>query len=206
MAVNDQHTRAGSEFTIPPADPLALLRDWFAQAVAHGVREPGATALATVAADGTPSCRMIQISRITGRGLLFATHAGSRKGREIEQTGRWSGALYWRETNQQVTFGGQVDPAADSIADELWSPRPASSKAMSIATRQSRPLAHEHELLEHALLLTTAGDPLVRPETWVAYELVVSEVEFWQSSPDSLYRRLYYRRTGSDWTAERLQP
>lgn len=206
MAVNVQHTHIGAEFTIPPADPVALLRDWFAQAAAHGVRELGATALATVAADGTPSCRMIQVSRFTGRGLLFATHAGSRKGREIDQTGRWSGVLYWRETNQQITFGGRVEPADDAVADELWAPRPALSNAMSIATRQSEPLVHEGALLEKALLLVTAGDQLVRPRTWVAYELVLSEIEFWQSSPDALYRRLHYRHTGSGWTAERLQP
>lgn len=206
MAVNVRHTPAGTEFTHPPADPVALLRDWFAQAVAHGVREPGATALATVAADGTPSCRTIQVSRITARGLLFATHAGSRKGREIDQTGRFSGVLYWRETNQQITFGGRAEPADDSVADELWAPRPTSSKAMSIATRQSEPLVREHELLERALLLSTAGGPLVRPRTWLAYELVLSEVEFWQSSQDALYRRLHYRHTDSGWTSQRLQP
>ncbi|MGW4210542.1 pyridoxal 5'-phosphate synthase [Lentzea sp. NPDC004789] len=206
MAVNVQYKSIGPEFTRPPADPVALLRDWFAQAVAHGVREPGATALATVAADGTPSSRMIQISRITDRGLLFATHAGSRKGREIGQTGRCSGVLYWRETNQQVTFGGRAEPADEAVAEELWAPRPVSSNAMSIATRQSHPLVREEELLEQAVLLATAGGPLVRPSTWLAYELVLTEVEFWQSSPDALYRRLHYRHTGAGWTAQRLQP
>lgn len=206
MAVNARYTHIGAEFTLPPADPVALLRSWFAQAVAHGVREPGATALATVAADGIPSSRMMQVSRITDRGLLFATHSISRKGREIDETGRWSGVLYWRETNQQVTLGGVAELADAAVADELWSSRPMSSNAMSIATRQSSPLTHEHELLQEALLLTAIDTPLVRPATWVAYELVVSEVEFWQSSPDALYRRLYYRRNEQGWTAERLQP
>lgn len=142
---------------------MALLRSWFAQAVAHGVREPGATALATVAADGIPSSRMMQVSRITDRGLLFATHSISRKGREIDETGRWSGVLYWRETNQQVTLGGVAELADAAVADELWSSRPMSSNAMSIATRQSSPLTHEHELLQEALLLTAIDTPLVRP-------------------------------------------
>ncbi len=114
--------------------------------------------------------------------------------------------LYWRETNQQITFGGRAEPADESIADELWAPRPASSNAMSIATRQSEPLVREDELLEQALLLTTAGGRLVRPRTWLAYELVLSEVEFWQSSPDALYRRLHYRHTDAGWTSRRLQP
>ena len=37
-------------------------------------------------------------------------------------------------------------------------------------------------------------------------ELVVTEVEFWQSSPDRLYRRLRYDLTKFGWAAVRLQP
>ncbi|MGW0520273.1 pyridoxal 5'-phosphate synthase [Crossiella sp. NPDC003009] len=203
MAVNVVHTEIGPEFSTPPADPIPLLRRWTELAAERGVREPGAIALATVAADGRPSSRMIQLSRITDRGLVFATHAGSRKGREIDQTARCSGVLYWRETNQQITFGGTVEDAGDTVADALWARRGAAANAMSVATRQSEPLADEEELLARARSL---GSPLARPGTWVAYELVLTEVEFWQSSPDGLYRRLRFDLAGPGWTTVRLQP
>lgn len=205
MAVNAQHAEIGPEFAEPPRDPLALLRDWFAAATERGVREPGAIALSTVAADGEPTSRMIQLSRFTDQGLVFATHAGSRKGRDIDTDGRWSGVLYWRETNQQIAFGGHARYAAEAIADELWAQRPAAANAMSAATTQSAPLTDEHALLAQAQALSV-GPPLPRPPHWVAYELVVTQVEFWQSSEDRLYRRLRYDLTEAGWTTVRLQP
>ncbi|MFD8500559.1 pyridoxal 5'-phosphate synthase [Amycolatopsis sp. NPDC059657] len=205
MAVNAAHARIGPEFAQPPRDPLPLLRDWFTTAADRGVREPGAIALATVNPDGEPTSRMIQLSRFTGRGLVFATHASSRKGRDIADAGRWSGVAYWRETNQQVTFGGHAHDAGDAVADELWAGRPVAANAMSAVTRQSEPLGDARDLPARAEALAEGG-PVPRPGHWVAYELVVTHVEFWQSSADRLYRRLRYDLTESGWAAVRLQP
>ena len=205
MAVNSAHAQLGSEFDEFPEDPVSLLRRWFELAVPRGVREPGALALATVARSGRPSSRMVQLSRITGRGIVFATHAGSRKGIEFAETGRWAGTFYWRETNQQISLAGHVERLGDAEADALWAVRPAPANAMSVATRQSELLTDERELLDRARSLEQAG-PLERPSTWLAYELVADEVEFWQSSPDRLYRRLRYDLDGTGWTARRLQP
>jgi dihydrophenazinedicarboxylate synthase len=205
MAVNTGHVDVGTEFAHPPAHPIPLLRRWFDLAVAHGVREPGAMALATVSAAGHPSSRMIQLSRITDQGIVLATHAGSRKGLEFDQTGCWAGTFYWRETNQQISLSGHVERLGDAEAEALWRIRPVDVNAMSVATRQSATLTDERGLLTSARSLAARGMPQ-RPATWLAYELVVTEAEFWQSSPDRLYRRLRYDLTERGWTAVRLQP
>lgn len=205
MAVNSAHAQLGSEFDEFPEDPVSLLQRWFELAVARGVREPGALALATVARSGRPSSRMVQLSRITGRGIVFATHSGSRKGIEFEETRCWAGTFYWRETNQQISLAGRVERLGEAEADALWTARPDSANAMSVATRQSERLVDEGELLDRARSLERAG-ALERPSTWLAYELVADEAEFWQSSPDRLYRRLRYDRAGTGWTVRRLQP
>jgi pyridoxamine-phosphate oxidase len=204
MGLNTSQVAIGTEFSHPPADPLRLLREWYDHAVERGVREPGAVALATVAADGRPSSRMIQTLDITDRGLVFTSHTISQKGREIAATGHGAGVLYWRETNQQIVVAGHVEQLPDGDADALWAARPAASHPMSVATRQSAPLADEAGLLAEAHRL--AGTPLPRPDFWVGYLLVPSTVEFWQSSPDRLYRRLRYDRVDGEWTAMRLQP
>lgn len=206
MGLNTVQTAIGTEFYDPPADPIGLFRDWFAHAAANGVREPGAVALATVAADGRPSNRMIQTLEITDRGLVFTSHSISEKGRDIEATGWGSGVLYWRETNQQIILTGSVELLDATVADALWADRPVDAHAMSVATKQSEPLADEEELLAEAARLVNGGRPLPRPVTWVAYQLVPSTVEFWQSCPDRLYRRLRYNRNGAGWTSTRLQP
>jgi pyridoxamine-phosphate oxidase len=206
MGLNTAQVAIGPEFRDPPADPIALFRAWLDGAVAAGVREPGAVALATVAADRQPSSRMIQTLEVTGRGLVFTSHAGSRKGREIAATGWASGVLYWRETNQQVTISGRVERLPDAKAEALWAARPLVACSMSVATRQSEPLVDEAVLLAEARRLAGTGQTPPRPASWLAYELVVSTMEFWQSDPDGLYRRLRYDRAGAGWASLRLQP
>ena len=74
----------------------------------------------------------------------------------------------------------------------------------SATTAQSEPLTDQNSMLARA-----AGRlrmPLPRPRTWVAHHLVITEVEFWQSSPDALHRRLRYDLTDRGWTFVRLQP
>lgn len=206
MGLNTAQTDVGPEFASPPPEPLGLLRDWFKRAVDRGVREPGAVALATVGAGGRPSSRMIQTLEIADRGLVFTSHSGSQKGRDIKETGHGSGVLYWRETNQQIILAGTIELLPDATADALWAARPVDAHSMSIATRQSEPLEDAEALLAEANRLAASGKPLPRPIFWVGYLLVPSTVEFWQSSPDRLYHRLRYDRADSGWTTTRLQP
>lgn len=206
MGLNTAQTEVGTEFSVPPADPVGLVRDWFDRAREYGVREPGALALATVSALGVPSSRMIQTLDVTARGLVFTSHSTSPKCRDIAETGWGSGVLYWRETNQQITLTGTVELLDAATADAYWAARPVQTQAMSVVTKQSEPLASAAELLAEAARLASDGRPLRRPDTWCAYQLVPTTVEFWQNSPDRLYRRLRYDRDGTGWISVRLQP
>jgi pyridoxamine 5'-phosphate oxidase len=194
------------EFDAPPADPIGLLRGWFAAAVALGVSEPGVVALATVDAGGRASNRMVQTIKLTDTGLVFTSHATSPKGRDIAATGWASGVLYWREARQQVILTGPVGQLPDSESNALWDARPPSTHPMSVASHQSEPLDDEEALRAYARQLAEAGEPLPRPPAWVAYELAPTTVEFWHASLDRLHRRLRYDRTGAGWATIRLQP
>lgn len=194
------------EFDAPPADPVGLFRDWFATAVERGVREPGVVALATADPSGRTTNRIVQTIRITDTGLVFTSHASSQKGRDLEATGWASGVLYWRETQQQIVLTGPVERLSAEESDALWFARPISTHPMSVAARQSEPLADEEELRARARELAAAGTALPRPTAWVGYQIVPTSLEFWHGSPDRLHRRLRYDRAGDGWTTLRLQP
>jgi dihydrophenazinedicarboxylate synthase len=212
MSKDKPQANAGStdlvlpEFDQPPADPIGLFRDWFASAAEHGVSEPGAVALATADAGGLTSNRMVQTIKITDEGLVFTSHTGSQKGRDIAATGWASGVLYWRETKQQIILTGPVEQLSDAESDELWTARPPSTHPMSVASRQSELLADEEELRAQAQLLAENGQALPRPDCWAGYRLSPSTMEFWHASPDRLHRRLRYNREDAGWTPSRLQP
>ena len=67
----------------------ASSRDWYEHAVAAGVPEPEAMALATATADGAPSVRFVLLKRDRrARASRFYTNYESRKGRELAENPR----------------------------------------------------------------------------------------------------------------------
>jgi pyridoxamine-phosphate oxidase len=194
------------EYENPPGEPVALLRDWIAEAQARGVREPQALALATADERGRASTRIVTITSLTDAGLVFLTHDCSRKGRELAATGWASGVLYWRETGQQVIISGPARKLAGARSDALWHARPVPLHAMSAASRQSEPLPDVAALRAEARRLEAIGVPLPRPDRFCGYLLEPAAVEFWCASPDRLHRRLRYDREQDGWRPVRLQP
>jgi pyridoxamine-phosphate oxidase len=197
---------AHPEFELPPAEPMDLFRTWFGAAKDEGVREPGATVLGTVDEQGQASGRIVMLTGVTEHGVLFTSHAGSVKGRDLERMPRASGVLYWRETRQQISVAGPVTRLSETESDEMWAARPASTYPMSVAAQQSSPLSDEEALRDEAQRLTESAESLSRPAGWYGYHLVPDTLEFWLESPDRLHRRLRYDRAGDTWATRRLQP
>lgn len=197
------------EYAEPPAEPVGLLRAWLAEAGHHGVREPRALALATADGRGRPSTRIVVINKVTDTGLVFLTHKGSRKGRELAVNPWASGVLYWRETSRQIVVDGPVAQLSAPEIDALWHERPVFTHAMTSVSRQSEPadgLDAVEALRKRALELGGSGAPLPRPENFTAYELRFEGVEFWADGSDRLHERLRYDREGDGWHVGRLQP
>ena len=188
------------------SEPMGLLRTWFDRAVADGVREPGALAFATADARGRCTNRIVQVLEIRETGLVFASHTGSQKGRDLAETGWGSGVFYWREAARQVIVTGPAHPLPDEESDAIWAARPVSTHPMSVASHQSEPLLDEDALREEARRLGEAGTALPRPATWVGYLLEPASVEFWESDPGRLYLRLRFDREDDGWRTSRLQP
>jgi len=194
------------EYAEPPLEPSGLARRWVAAAVRRGVREPLALALATAGRDGRASTRIVAVTAVTDRGLIFTSHSSSQKGRELAATGWASGVLYWRETGQQLIVSGPVAQLGDAESDRLWGSRPSPLHSMSTASRQSDPLRDVAALRAEAARLAATGTPLPRPARFVGYRLEYGSVEFWSASADRLHRRLRYDHDGDDWRVRRLQP
>ncbi|MEV7193602.1 phenazine biosynthesis FMN-dependent oxidase PhzG [Streptomyces sp. NPDC093510] len=197
------------EFITPPAEPMGLLATWLKTATEQGVREPRALALATADERGRPSSRILAINQVTDRGIVFITHAGSRKGRELAANPFASGVLYWRETSQQITVSGPVRQLPRSEAEALWAARAVFTHPMTTVSLQSQPvrdLDHFEQIRAQALELGAPEKPLPCPEAFVGFCLEPDAVEFWGNGTDRLHERLRYDRTDSGWSVSRLQP
>ena len=69
-------------------DPISQFESWFEEAKKSEPSLPEAMCLATVAADGQPSSRMVLLKSFDTEGFVFYTNMESRKGLEIKNNSK----------------------------------------------------------------------------------------------------------------------
>jgi pyridoxamine 5'-phosphate oxidase len=191
-----------------PADPLPLFTSWFAEAVAAGQKEPHTMSLATADAEGNPDVRIVMLHGADADGWSFATHATSRKGRQL--AGRPYAALgfYWPVLGRQVRLRGPVTaaPAEESQGD--LHARSTGALAAALTGRQSEVLGSVEELARasEAAWARAQQDPDAPVPSWTLYRLHPEEAEFFQGDERRQHVRLNYRRAEGGWTRELLWP
>ena len=189
-------------------EPFTEFRRWFDDAVAAGIPEPEAMALATASPDGMPSVRIVLMKGIDHRGIRFFTNYESRKGRELEANPRAAATVYWQPLERALRFEGAVERLAAEESDAYFASRGRGSRLGALASKQGRPI-ESREVLETALAEAWAaypGEDVPRPEYWGGYRIVPHAVELWQGRPDRLHDREHWLLGPDGWRSERLSP
>jgi pyridoxamine 5'-phosphate oxidase len=191
-------------------DPFALFGDWFTEAEASEPNDPNAMALATVAADGMPSVRMVLLKGFDETGFVFFTNLESRKGEQLKANPKAALCFHWKTLQRSVRVEGLVTPVSPAEADAYFATRPRSSRIGAWASKQSRPLASRFDL-ERRIAEYTARFGLgevPRPPFWSGFRLAPLRMEFWKNGAFRLHDRLVFTRAdlAEGWTIERLFP
>ena len=190
-------------------EPLGLVREWYEEAVAAGLPEPNAAALATAAPDGVPSVRFVLVKGIDDDGVRFFTNYESRKGRELAANPRAALAIHWQPLSRQVRMEGAVERLPDADSDAYYASRARGSRLGAWASPQSREIPSREWLEERVAEADAAhpGEDVPRPPYWGGYVLRPTAVELWQGRPDRLHDRRHFAR-GDDgtWSEARLAP
>jgi pyridoxamine 5'-phosphate oxidase len=192
---------------VSAADPLERFREWYEQAVAAGVLEPEAMALASATPDGAPSVRFVLLKAIDERGVAFYTNYESRKGRELAANPRAALAVLWKPLQRQVRLEGQVERLSPQESDAYFATRGRGSRLGAWASAQSTEIPGR-EVLDARLAEASERFPgaVPRPDYWGGYLLRPHAIEFWSGRPDRLHDREEFRCEEGAWRSRRLSP
>ena len=189
-------------------DPFRQFETWYTQ-VQELEADPTAMALGTATRDGRPSVRTVLLKGVDASGFVFYTNYGSRKAREIDETGRGSLLFLWRSVGRQVRINGGMEKVSSEESDAYFATRPLDSQLSVYASRQSEILG-SRAALEARFETVKQRFPdghVPRPAWWGGYRLVPDEFEFWQGRENRLHDRVQYRqRPDGSWRRERLAP
>ncbi len=190
------------------ADPLEQFHRWLADAVRCELPEPNAMTVATVGANGRPSCRPVLLKGADARGLVWYTNYESRKGRELAVNPYAALQFHWVELERVVRVEGQVEQVAAEESDAYFAERPLANRIGAWASPQSEPIPNRAFLLERAAYFAAQyGLNPPRPPHWGGYRLIPDYWEFWQGRPSRLHDRIaYLPDPQGGWRRQRLAP
>ncbi|MEU7378645.1 MULTISPECIES: pyridoxal 5'-phosphate synthase [unclassified Streptomyces] len=191
-----------------PATPLPFFARWLAEAAAAGQPEPHTMSLATADEEGRPDVRIVMLHGADAEGWSFATHAGSRKGRQLAASPHAALAFYWPVLGRQVRVRGPVTVAPPEEAQADLHARSTGALAAALTGRQSEVLDSLDELARasESAWERAAGAPDTEVPSWTLYRLRPTEAEFFQGDARRRHVRLRYRRTPDGWARELLWP
>jgi pyridoxamine 5'-phosphate oxidase len=189
-------------------DPLRQFQCWYDEAVRAGVFEAGAMALATAAADGRPSVRMVLFKGLLDGGFVFFTNYLGRKAREILENPRAALVFYWAAQARQVRVEGRVERTSAEVSSAYFRTRPRESQLGAWASPQGEVLEERGELERRLGEVRAAfdGQEVPCPPFWGGFRLVPEQIEFWSGREGRLHDRFLYLREEGGWRRVLLAP
>ncbi|MEV7172409.1 pyridoxamine 5'-phosphate oxidase [Streptomyces sp. NPDC093224] len=190
-------------------DPMEQFARWFQQAADSHLFEPNAMVVSTATPDGRPSSRTVLLKQFDGRGFVFFTNYGSRKGRELGANPHVALLFPWHPIARQVIVTGTAARIGRDETAAYFRSRPHGSQLGAWASEQSTVIGSRAELDRRYAELEERhpeGEQVPVPPEWGGYRVVPEAVEFWQGHENRLHDRLRYVLDGGAWRVERLAP
>lgn len=190
-------------------DAIQQFHKWWNEAIMSQVDEVNAMTLATAAASGIPSARIVLLKGYDENGFVFFTNYQSQKGKELAENPLASLVFFWKELERQVSIDGTVEKTTAGESDLYFHSRPVESQIGAWASPQSKVIA-SREVIEQNLTelqKNFAGKDIERPPHWGGYIVKPTLIEFWQGRPGRLHDRIQYTQLPEGgWKIERLAP
>ena len=200
--------RALHEHEIAPS-PIIQFQEWFSEALQAQLPDANAFNLATVAANGRPSSRIVLLRNFDTDGFVFYTNYESQKSQELISNPFVAMNFFWPELEKQIRIEGTVAKISEQQSAAYFQSRPRESQIGAWASPQSKEIKSKAALAEIVFELTEKfkNEAIQKPPFWGGFCIVPYKFEFWQGRPGRLHDRLVYTNDATEnWSIKRLAP
>lgn len=191
-------------------EAIETLRNLLAEAKAAADPEPTAMNLATVAADGRVSSRIVLLKQVDEKGLQFFTNYESAKAAQLATHAQAALSFHWKTLRDQiqVRVEGRVEKLDAASSDAYFASRHRMSQIGAWASLQSQELP-DRDVFEARVAEVEKrfeGSEVSRPPHWGGYRLVPDLFEFWYGAKFRLHDRQRYELSDGVWSKRLLYP
>ncbi|CCG88058.1 pyridoxamine 5'-phosphate oxidase [Erwinia piriflorinigrans] len=190
-------------------DPIAKFHLWWSEVKEKGnLKHPGAVCVSTVAEDGFPSARFVDLKSAAPEGFIFCTWFDSQKGKEINHNNKVALTFWWEALGYQVRIAGHARPVSEQQSEEYWSSRSREAQLATLCFQQSQPLVSESAMLGkfQQAQAEAQGQPIKKPPRWGGMLVVPQSIEFLTFRDNRLHLRELYDQRDQTWHRQLLQP
>lgn len=189
-------------------DPVVQFQIWLQDAIDADIPDPTAMTIATVAADGQPSQRIVLLKDVSAAGFVFYTNLASRKAQELATNNKISLHFPWHFMERQVKVCGVASRLSTTEVAKYFLTRPKESQMAAWASKQSQPISTRQMLISKfdEIKQKFADGEVPIPSFWGGYRVVPHEIEFWQGGQHRLHDRFSYLKQSDGWQIKRLMP
>lgn len=191
-------------------EAIETLTRLLAEASAAADPEPTAMNLATVAANGRVSSRIVLLKQLDDDGLQFFTNYESAKAGQLDAHAQAAVSFHWKTLRDQVQVRveGQVEKLDAALSDAYFATRPRLSQIGAWASLQSQELPGREVFDARVAEFEQrfAGVEVPRPPHWGGYRLRPDLFEFWYGAQFRLHERQRYELHDGAWIRHLLFP
>lgn len=190
-------------------DPIAQFELWLKDAIAAELPDPTAMCVASVAADGQPSQRLVLLKDVNSSGFTFYTNLGSRKASELTAHPKVCLHFPWHPLERQVIVYGTAERVSSAQVAKYFLSRPKESQLAAWASEQSRPVSTRLALMQKFAEIKHkfAEGEIPLPSFWGGFLVRPHKIEFWQGGEHRLHDRfMYTKQADGSWNIARLCP
>lgn len=190
-------------------NPFKQFEKWFSEAKAAEILEPNAMIVSTVGDDGMPDSRTVLLKGLTENSFVFYTNYGSAKAHQMDEHKHCAILFLWLDLQRQVRIKGRVVKVSREESLQYFRSRPRESQIGAWTSPQSKVISSRAEieqLFQDNLRRFEGVDDIPLPDFWGGYEVIPTELEFWQGRPSRLHDRIKYTKVQGAWSMNRLAP